>query len=489
LEFAASINRAQTALMPPIPKRPTGLLASLLTLVAGCASYHAAPISAAQNAHAIHARSLDDARLQEFIAATRGTDAAPDGGDAAWDLTTLTLAALYYHPTLDLARANVDEARAGVLTARQVPNPSLSFEDLAFTPGAAAGTAWTVAPIINFLIETSGKRAKRTAEADAQLQAARAELAGAAWQVRGGVRDALIEIWAAERRIELVRSRLDIQEQLVALLKSRSDAGEDSGLELARERTNANQLRLAVEEADRSVTEARVQLAGAVGVPLRALNGVHLSYRAIDSAGPDDATVGADELWQEALVNRSDVQALLAQYAAAESALALEVANQYPNLSLSPGYAWDQGQHRYLLMPAGDLPIFNRNQGAIAQAQARREQAAARFTSLQTQIIGAIDGVTARYAAANRTLFAADALLRDETDREQQTVRFFKQGEIERTTVLSVQLERIGAEQSRLDALIQHQEALAALEDALQHPFFGPALPPATEASPRVAVR
>jgi outer membrane protein TolC len=140
-------------------------------------------------------------------------------------------------------------------------------------------------------------------------------------------------------------------------------------------------------------------------------------------------------------------------------------------------------------MPAGDLPIFNRNQGAIAQAQARREQAAARFTSLQTQIIGAIDGVTARYAAANRTLFAADALLRDETDREQQTVRFFKQGESERTTVLSVQLERIGAEQSRLDALIQHQEALAALEDALQHPFFGPALPPATEASPRVAVR
>jgi len=286
-----------------------------------------------------------------------------------------------------------------------------------------------------------------------------------------------------------VRSRLDIQEQLVALLKSRFDAGEDSALELARERTNANQLRLAVQEADRAVTAARVQLAGALGVPLRALDGAQLSYRAIDSAGPDDAAVGADELWQEALVNRSDVQALLAQYAAAESALALEVANQYPNLTLSPGYAWDQGQHRYLLMPAGDLPIFNRNQGAIAQAQARREQAAARFTSLQTQIIAAIDGVTARYAAANRTLLAADALLRDETDREQQTVRFFKQGESERTTVLSVRLERIGAEQSRLDALIQHQEALAALEDALQHPFFGPALPAATEVSPRVAVR
>jgi cobalt-zinc-cadmium efflux system outer membrane protein len=455
----------------------------------GCASYHPAPMSAAQNAQAIQARSLGDARLQEFIAASRTAGVAPEGVQTEWDLTTLSLAALYYHPTLDLARANVDEARAGVITARQVPNPSLSFEDLAFTPGATAGAAWTIAPVINFLIETAGKRGKRTAEAAARLQAARAELAGAAWQVRGGVRDALIEIWAAERRLELVRSRLGIQEQLAALLKTRFDAGEDPGLELARERTNANQLRLAVEEADRAVTAARVQLVAAIGIPLRALDGIHLSYGAIDSAGPDSAAVAGDELWQEALINRSDVQALLAEYAAAESALALEIANQYPNLTLSPGYAWDQGQHRYLLMPAGDLPIFNRNQGAIAQAQARREQAAARFTGLQTQIIDAIDGVTARYAAANRMLAAADALLRDERDREQQALRFFKEGESERTTVLSAQLERISAEQSRLDAFVQHQEALAALEDALQHPFFGPALPAATEASPRVALR
>jgi outer membrane protein, heavy metal efflux system len=272
------------------------------------------------------------------------------------------------------------------------------------------------------------------------------------------------------------------------LLKSRFEAGEDPGLELAREHTNANQLRLAAQDADAAVTAARVQLATALGVPLRALDGIQLSLRAIDSAGPD-AAIGGDELWREALVNRSDVQALLAQYAAAESALALEIANQYPNLTLSPGYAWDQGQHRYLLMPAADLPLFNRNQGAIAQAQARREQAAARFTGLQTQIIDTIDGVTARYAAANRTLAAADALLRDERDREQQTVQFFKEGESERATVLSVQLERIGAEQLRLDAFVQHQEALAALEDALQHPFFGPALPAGTETNPRVAVR
>jgi hypothetical protein len=34
----------------------------------------------------------------------------------------LTLAALYYRPSLDIARAKLAEAQAGVITARQIPN-------------------------------------------------------------------------------------------------------------------------------------------------------------------------------------------------------------------------------------------------------------------------------------------------------------------------------------------------------------------------------
>ena len=45
-----------------------------------------------------------------------------------------------------------------------------------------------------------------------------------------------------------------------------------------------------------------------------------------------------------------------------------------------------------MLLPAVDLPLFNQNQGPIAQARARREQAAARFTALQTQIIDSLSG-------------------------------------------------------------------------------------------------
>ncbi len=476
-------------------ERLTIVAAGLAMLCAACAGYRPAPLSAAQNARAIDERSLDDPRLRSFIEATRAggvpsqTDSGAVGGrtPADWDLSSLILAALYFHPNLDIARADLGEARAGVKTARQIPNPSLSFEDLSYAPSAAGGAAWTIAPIINFMIETSGKREKRTAEAAAMLQAARGELRNASWQVRAGVRDAMIDIWATQRRLKLLQARLDVQNQLVAQLERGFAVGESSGLELARERSDRGQADIAVRDAESAAVAARAQLAASIGIPLRALDGVHLAFDTLERLAQPATNADDADLRQQALVNRGDVQALLADYAAAEAALALEVANQYPNLTLSPGYEWDAGQHRYMLLPAADLPIFNQNQGPIAQARARREEAAARFTALQTQIIDSVDGAAAIYRATSLTLSSAGSLLNDEQGRERQTERMFKAGEIDRSTLLSVQLERITAEQSTLDIAVQQRHALAAMEDALQHPFFGPALPADAEANPRVA--
>jgi outer membrane protein TolC len=82
----------------------------------------------------------------------------------------------------------------------------------------------------------------------------------------------------------------------------------------------------------------------------------------------------AAALRRRALTGRSDVQGLLAEYRAAESAVRLEVAKQYPNLLLGPGYTFDTGNQAYelTLAAAAELPIFNQNQGPLAEAEARR---------------------------------------------------------------------------------------------------------------------
>jgi outer membrane protein, heavy metal efflux system len=469
---------------------PGVIVVAITALLTGCASYESAAIDPAQHADAIQARSLDDPQLQKFIAAATGWNEEHDRSTRVaalppWDLTRLTLAALYYHPNLDIARAKLAEARAGVITARQSPNPSLSFEELSYNASVATPSPWTIAPIINFLIETFGKREYRTAAAQALVEAARDDLATASWQVREGVRTALLSLWAAQGRLTLLRQRLDLQDQLATLLEHRFAVGEASALDVARERTSRNQISLAVRDAERQAIDARAQLAAAIGIPLPALDGVSVSFDAFEKPERPVADITTATMRRDAFVNRPDVQGLLAEYASAESALQLQIANQYPNITLTAGYIYDAGRNKYQLYPGADLPIFNQNQGPIAQAATRREAVAARFTALQTQIIDAVDGAAANYRAATRAFTTADVLLAGEVDREHRMLRSFQAGAVDRPTLVTARLERVIVEQSRFDAMVQQRQTLGAVEDALQHSFFVPAIPVSPEKNPR----
>src|SRR5207244_7786011 len=109
-------------------------------------------------------------------------------------------------------------------------------------------------------------------------------------------------------------------------------------------------------------------LAEALGVSLAALNGVELNFeefkRSLDAV--PDATIR-----RQALLNRADIRAGLAEYAASQSALQLEIARQYPNIHLNPRYQLDQTDNKWTLGLTVELPVLNRNQGPIAEAEAR----------------------------------------------------------------------------------------------------------------------
>ncbi len=441
----------------------------LTAFVAGCAEYRPEPISAVAGAASLDERTLKSPRLHEFIGvALPYRKSAPT---SAWDLAKLTLAALYYHPDLDVARAKLVSARAGIVTAAQIPNPTVSASAI-YNSTVTTPTPWTVGQVINLLIETMGKREYRTAQAQNLAEAARDDLATATWQVRGHVRTALLNLWVAERRLALINRRLGLQQQLVDLLQRRFVEGQASALDLTRERINLNQNSLAVRDVERLRAEARVQLATAVGVPVRALNDVVFAFGAF--ANPPRINLQAGKLRRQALVYRSDVQALLAEYEATQSGLQLEIVRQFPNLNLGPGYTYDQGANKYNLDLAAELPIFNQNQGPIAEADARRSGSAARFSALQAQIIGAIDTAIASYRASAQAIVTADALVAGGQQRQQEVVRSFKAGEIDRTTLVTTELEGAALELSRFDAIVQRLQSLGALEDALQRPLLAP---------------
>jgi len=171
-----------------------------LALSAGCGGAKPAekPLSPSDSAVALEARSLDDPRLLSFIAAAeRLREPAPQALPAApppWSLGALTLAALYFHPDLDVARSALANAQAGTVTAAERPNPSVAFVPPPFLFGG----------VVNVVLETFGKRDARIDQADARVVAARHDLEEAGWQVRAGVRAAMLALWTAEQRRDLL---------------------------------------------------------------------------------------------------------------------------------------------------------------------------------------------------------------------------------------------------------------------------------------------
>lgn len=438
----------------------------------GCASYTAKPIEPAVTSAALERRTLTDPKLARLIAEVL-PDRAADPGALAWDLSTLTLAALYFHPEIEVSRAKLALARAGVRTARQTPNPTFSFQPGQY-PALIDASAWTIGFIVNVVLETAGKREKRIEIARNLVEAARQDVATVAWQVRGGVRSALLDLWAAEGRRQLMERRQSVQSQIVSLLEGRFASGDASSLDVARERIALSQATLALRDSERQAADARARLATAVGVPVRALEAVLLSLAAFDIpvGVPQGTELEANSLRRHALQERTDVLGLLAEYDAAQSSLRFQIAKQYPDLTLGPSYTYDQGFDLYSLSLQVELPIFNQNQGPIAEAEARRREAGARFVALQAKVIGEIDRARIAYLAAVRSVATADDLIRDQTRQQQRIERAYRLGETDRLSPLTANVERAVVELARFEAIVQQREALASMEDALQYSVY-----------------
>src|ERR1700680_2705792 len=91
----------------------------------GCARFHPQPISPAQTAANLDARRLDDPNFRRFLE-TNLSRSFPEWPPKAWDFDMLTLASLYYHPSLDIARAQWAVAHGINKTAAERPNPIIS---------------------------------------------------------------------------------------------------------------------------------------------------------------------------------------------------------------------------------------------------------------------------------------------------------------------------------------------------------------------------
>jgi len=155
----------------------------------------------------------------------------------------------------------------------------------------------------------------------------------------------------------------------------------------------------------------------------------------------------------------------------AESKLKLEIAKQYPNITISPSYTYEFGNKVWSLGLSSLMTIINKNKFAIAEANQLREVEAAQFESLQSSVINEAHSARAKLMQTQQSL--ADnkrlyALQQENTNRMQN---LFSAGEIDRLELTMAKLEELSSEKNLVNASFQMHSAISNLENTLQQPL------------------
>jgi outer membrane protein TolC len=440
----------------------------VFALLAGCTTYHAQPIAPTQFARQFEQRSLASEDLHAYLAREMSHDIAP-WPPARWNREMLTLAAFYYSPALDIARAQWGTSKAGVDVAGAIPNPVLQLPFQYATPNPGPGTPYTIGPALDIPIETANKRGYRVEKASHLSEAARLSITNEAWKVRAQVRDALIALYAAHERITFLSRKAQAERQIADMSRKRLAVGQFSRPDVEAAVLVDTQAQSDLAAARSADQDARALLAKAIGVPVAALARIEFNFEPFGVAPPAPPTADAQ---REAIFHRADLLASLADYAATESALQLEVAKQYPDIHLGPGYTYDTGTHKIAFGLAGiTLPIFDQNQGGIRAAEAKRKEAATRTAALQDAILGDFAHALARYQSSLEAMRLSDTHRAEARRQLDSQAVALAAGNADRLTYTQAIAAYQASELSHLDAMVTVQQAAGALEDAMQQPL------------------
>lgn len=428
--------------------------------------YTPKPIDATQNAANFASKSFEDSQFQQFLIAQGYTsERLPI---KLWQLDDLTYCALFFHPSLDVARAQWRSTQLAEQTAANKPLPTLNSHLARSDDPDPAKKPFALGLSIDIPIETANKRLIRIEQAQHLSQIAKLEIAQTAWQLRHELAQTLSNIQYNQQQISLLTKEKNLREAVVRLYQKRLSLGEASNIELSNAalhlQTSANAL-LSAQQEQRVLQS---QLASHLGLPLNQVNKMTLApidERRYLSAIPSEETQAT------ALLNRIDIRMALERYAVAETRLKLEIANQYPDLVVSPGYTYEFGDNVWSLGISSLLTLLNKNKTNITSATQLREVEAAQFEALQTKVIQDTNTARAQLMQATAELQNQQQLLVQQQAKTQRLARQFAAGETDRLTITYAELENVGAEKALALAGYQLNQALNQLENTMQKPI------------------
>ena len=329
---------------------------------------------------------------------------------------------------LQAARYAVDIGRARLLQAGMRPNPRLDLSvrsDFAFKNQGEYGNAVAISQ--SFPIAGRILRQKDVARVDIAL--AEAEVADAERRLAGEVAADVYRLLVVDRQIASRTALIEIQTKLANTARERFKAAEVSELDV--NTVQLDQQRLVQERAllQSQRETLLVSLNTRLGRPA-------IAPLVIDEPVPTlHALASLTQLQNKALDRRPDLRSALlsADRAQAQKALAkalrwedwsvgLELSQDKQAIDGAPPQSSDRAIGLSVSIP---LPLFNKSQGLLAEADAARDQAQARTEALRLGIASEVAGT---HAEATRLQAALAQYDKSMLPVSQSNVRLAQQG-------------------------------------------------------------
>lgn len=383
------------------------------------------------------------------------------------------------------ARQRLAIAEGRLIQARFRPNPT--FDTEYGSPRILGGEPeYDFSAGVTQVFELGGKRQKRTAVAQLELQQVRAEVTALERQLAVEIRTAYTNALAAARQLDVLERLIAADEEIVRVTDARLKEGDVAPLDLNLVKVEADRLRV---QAIQARSDLETQL-----LNLRTLIGADVAESLRLAPQPDRPPrldLGLGELTEIALRERADLQAARLGEQLGSARVNLARANAVPNIAGSVRFSRSKGitdlpgplngsnfasdlDNELTFGVSIDIPIFNRNQGEIASATGEKLQATRSREFLETTVKRDVAVAFRKYRAAAESLVLYTTQILPRSEANLQTIRAaYGVGEFSVFEVVNEQRRLTENVTGYNQALRDYYAALAELETAL-----GATIPP-----------
>ena len=433
---------------PTVPYRFVrhATLAAAMLALGACATYSPKPLDLAVAGKTSLAHLRHDGTLPEHL--------TPD------DIVGLVLD---NNPDLVAVRAQHGIAQAQLRTAGILPNPvaSYSYANLLSGPGEIGTVAASLTMDIKSLVTFIPKR--RAAKATAQ--SADAAVLWQEWQTIGKARLAAIDLIEGDKQLALLRSNATLWQERLQRNQQALKQGDATLATLAPDLVAGSDAQKTLDDFERAQQTRRRDLNQLLGLDPA------VKLPLVDEATVPTIDVDAVRAQLPDLANRRpDLIALQLGYRAEEEKVWEAVLAQFPLFSFGPTYGRDASNVRtFGPQYTMDLPIFDRNQGNVAQERATREQLHAEFEARLVAAKGEVEAMLADQALLQKQLETKSAMLAQMEPMAAHVQTAFQQGDIDERSYVDLVASRNAKQQEILAlrlVLLEQQVALATLVGA-----------------------